>query len=50
MLCHLCLRETAQATYKGSSYCVKCLWGEFPKLKEIQNSIVKGTYNGKEKK
>ena len=36
MVCHVCLYSSAQTQYKGSLYCIKCLWEAYPKLKEIQ--------------
>lgn len=49
MQCYVCLREVAQTQYKGSLFCIRCLWREHPKLKEIKLQIDKGTYNGKTK-
>ncbi len=41
MQCHACLRMSAQATYKGSTYCIRCLWGLFPELKAQKQRIDK---------
>ncbi len=50
MKCHVCLREMAQTTYKGSSYCIRCLWMLFPKLKETKLLIDKDEFHGPKKK
>lgn len=50
MQCHMCLREQVQTTYKGSAYCIRCLWNTFPQLKEKKLQMDKGNYNGEAKK
>jgi len=49
MKCHVCLREMEQTHYKGSSYCIRCLWEAFPKLKENNIDKAKESKNAKEK-